>query len=339
MVDDHVPTTDIPAEEFELDQDSPLAEIEPIDPVAIERPTDLDALGAYLKGIGRYALLTAEREVELAKMIEAGDHADRRIHAAVKPTAKKRRADEQLRRDGELAKTEMIEANLRLVVAMARRYRWTGVPLLDLIQEGNIGLMRGVGKFDWRKGFKFSTYATWWIRQAIQRGIADRSRVIRLPVHIHELMLQISRATLTLKGELGREPTDEEIAEAAWIPVERVRELHGFASHVLSLETPVGMEGDATLGEFVPDEAAGKKYDEVLSGIGRDEAFKVLATLNDRERKIIALRFGLTGEEPQTLEEVGKQFGLTRERIRQLEAKALAKLRHPSRSAALRVDL
>jgi RNA polymerase primary sigma factor len=304
----------------------------------LERPADLDALGSYLRGIGRYQLLTAEREVELAKLIEAGELADKRLHGGRKQTLAKRRKDERVRLQGEQARDEMIQANLRLVVAMARRYRWTGLPLLDLIQEGNIGLMRGVGKFDWRKGFKFSTYATWWIRQAIQRGVADRGRIIRLPVHIHDLLLQVGRARVQLKAELGRDPTDEEIAASTWLPLARVRELNGVSANVLSLETPVGTDGDTTLGEFVPDDNAGLRYDEVLAGIGRDEAMAVLATLNDRERRIIGLRFGLTGQEPMTLEEVGKLFGLTRERIRQLEAKALAKLRHPSRSAALRVD-
>ena len=315
----------------EIDLDDSVEEIRPGD---WEIPAELDALGAYLKGIGRYPLITAEREVELAKRMEAGQLAEQRIASGKKP----RRADAGDAADGDRARTEMIQANLRLVVAVARKYNWTGVPLLDLIQEGNIGLMRGVSKFEWRRGFKFSTYATWWIRQAIQRGVADRGRVIRLPVHIHELVLQVGRARSTLKAELGREPSDREIANYASVPVARVAEIQLLAPHVLSLETPVGSEGNSTLGEFVPDDSSDERFEEVLSGIGREEAVKVIATLNDRERRIIALRFGLSGDEPLTLEQVGNLFGLTRERIRQLESKALSKLRHPSRSAALRVE-
>jgi len=334
--------TDAPTDEVateELDEVEVVDLHDSIEPAGIERSIELDTLGAYLQEVGRYALLTAEREVELAKRIEAGERANKRCQTSRKRDPKKRRIDQRLHREGEAARDEMIRANLRLVISISRKYRWTGLPLLDLIQEGNIGLMRGVGKFDWRKGFKFSTYATWWIRQSIQRGIADRGRVIRLPVHIHDLLQQIGRARVSLEGELGRDPTDAEIARETWIPFDRVRELRQLAPHVLSLETPVGREGDSTLGEFVPDDDAGARFDEVLQGISRDETIKVIETLNEREQRIIALRFGLTGEEPQTLEEVGKEFDLTRERIRQIEAKALAKLRHPSRSAALRVDV
>ena len=342
MLDTDAPTTEVAPEPTELEDDEESTLEEPVavlDLTEAERLPDLDTLGVYLKRIGRYSLLDARREVELAKIIEEGELATERIGAPRKKlTRNDRRRDERLRREGEDARAEMIQANLRLVVAIARKYRWTGVPMLDLIQEGNIGLMRGVEKFDWRKGFKFSTYATWWIRQAIQRGVADRGRVIRLPVHIHELMLQIGRAQATLKGQLGRDPKDREIAAFTSLPVDRVREIRGLIPDVLSLETPVGLEGNSTLGEFVPDEQSDERYAEVLSGISRDEAIKVLATLNDRERRIIGMRFGLSGEEPMTLEQVGTLFGLTRERIRQLEAKALAKLRHPSRSAALRVE-
>jgi len=310
----------------------------PLRPDEAERLGDLDALGTYLREIGRYPLLTAAQEVELAKRIEAGTKAEKKLQKAEGVTAAQRRKLEAQARDGANAKHDMVQANLRLVVSIARRYRATGIPLLDLVQEGNIGLMRAVDKFEWRKGFKFSTYATWWIRQAIQRGIADRGRAIRLPVHVHELLVRVRRARSELEAQYGREATDEEVAKAARLPLARVRELRGLAANLLSLETPVGEAGEATLGEFVPDEAANVQFEDVLSGIGREELERVLETLTERERTILALRFGLTGEEPLTLEEVGKRFGLTRERIRQLEAKALAKLRHPSRSAALRTE-
>ncbi len=343
------PNTSLNSEELDLDDAELLAEaaaqIEaqedetPIrTPEDAERLGDLDALGTYLREIGRYPLLTAQQEVELAKRIEGGVKSEARLQKNGTLTPTKKRQLQAIRRDGAAAKHEMVQANLRLVVSIARRYRATGIPLLDLVQEGNIGLMRAVDKFEWRKGFKFSTYATWWIRQAIQRGIADRGRAIRLPVHVHELLVRVRRARSELEAQLGREATDEEVAKAARLPLARVRELRGLAANLLSLETPVGEAGEATLGEFVPDEVANSHFEDVLSGIGREELEKVLLTLTERERTILALRFGLTGEEPLTLEEVGKRFGLTRERIRQLEAKALAKLRHPSRSAALRTE-
>jgi RNA polymerase sigma factor (sigma-70 family) len=323
------------AEDIEAEEEEPVVLVRPEE---AERLGDLDALGTYLREIGRYPLLNAAQEVELAKRIENGVKSAKRMSKDGAVNATKKRELQRTVRDGEMAKHDMVQANLRLVVSIARRYRATGIPLLDLVQEGNIGLMRAVDKFDWRKGFKFSTYATWWIRQAIQRGIADRGRAIRLPVHVHELLVRVRRARAELEAQYGREATDEEVARAARLPVARVRELRGLAANLLSLETPVGEAGEATLGEFVPDEAAAGQFDEVLSGIGREELEKVLSTLTEREQKILALRFGLTGEEPLTLEEVGRRFGLTRERIRQLEAKALAKLRHPSRSAALRTE-
>jgi RNA polymerase primary sigma factor len=273
-------------------------------------PDDLytsDALGTYLREIGRHPLLTAADEVALAKRIEKGD-------------------DE--------ATTRMVCANLRLVVSIARRYRSTGIPLLDLIQEGNLGLLRAVEKFDWRKGFKFSTYATWWIRQAIQRGIADRGRTVRLPVHIHEQLVRLRRERRELEATLGREATPDEIARAAGMPTTRVMQLFGAGLAPLSLETPVGDSGETTIGDFVSDERD-ELFTDVMRTVGRQELERALSTLAERERMILALRFGLTGEEPMTLERIGERFGLTRERIRQLEAKALAKLRHPSRSGAL----
>jgi RNA polymerase primary sigma factor len=276
-------------------------------------PEDLytsDALGTYLREIGAHALLTAAEEVALAKRIEKGD---------AEATAR------------------MVCSNLRLVVSIARRYRSTGLPLLDLIQEGNIGLLRAVEKFDWRRGFKFSTYATWWIRQAIQRGVADRGRTVRLPVHIHEQLVRIRRERRELEAVLGREATADELARAAGMPTARVRQILGAGLAPLSLETPVGESGDATLGDYVTDGNTGV-FTEVLQTVGRSELERALNTLPERERTILALRFGLTGEEPMTLERIGERFGLTRERIRQLEGKALAKLRHPSRSGALLVE-
>jgi RNA polymerase primary sigma factor len=270
-----------------------------------------DALGTYLREIGRNPLLSAEEEVALAKRIEKGDAA---------------------------ATERMVCSNLRLVVSIARRYRSTGVPLLDLIQEGNLGLLRAVEKFDWRKGFKFSTYATWWIRQAIQRGIADRGRTVRLPVHIHEQLVRLRRELRALEASLGREPTVEEIGRAADMSPARVRELLDAGLAPISLQTPVGDGGDATLADFVPGDDADELFGGVFRTVGKSELERVLGTLGERERAILALRFGLTGDQPMTLERIGERFGLTRERIRQLESKALAKLRHPSRSGALLIE-
>ena len=297
----------------EDDSIEPLVLDEEDEPSDEALPEDLytsDALGTYLREIGRHPLLTAADEVTLAKLIEKGDDA---------------------------ATVRMVSSNLRLVVSIARRYRSTGIPLLDLIQEGNLGLLRAVEKFDWRKGFKFSTYATWWIRQAIQRGIADRGRTVRLPVHIHEQLVRLRRERRDLEATLGREAAPDELARAAGMPVTRVLQLLGAGLAPISLETPVGDSGESTIGDFVSDEKD-ELFGDVMRAVGRQELERALSTLPERERMILALRFGLTGEEPMTLERIGERFGLTRERIRQLEAKALAKLRHPSRSGALLIQ-
>jgi RNA polymerase primary sigma factor len=304
--DEDVFDEDEPSDPFELtDEDDE----QPDEPLPDELYT-ADALGTYLREIGRHPLLTAADEVTLAKRIEKGD---------------------------EEATVRMVTANLRLVVSIARRYRSTGIPLLDLIQEGNLGLLRAVEKFDWRKGFKFSTYATWWIRQAIQRGIADRGRTVRLPVHIHEQLVRLRRERRELEATLGREATPDELARAAGMSTERVLQLQGAGLAPLSLETPVGDSGETTIGDFVSDDRE-ELFADVMRTVGRTELERALSTLPERERMILALRFGLTGEEPMTLERIGERFGLTRERIRQLEAKALAKLRHPSRSGALLIQ-
>ena len=297
----------------------------------------VDGLRTYLRDIGRYRLLTAAEEIALAKRIHSGNRAAIRLKAGGAISSSRRRALSRTCRDGAKAKDSMIQANLRLVVSIARRYQATGVPLLDLIQDGNIGLIHTVDKFDWRRGFKFSTYATWWIRQAIQRGLADRGRTIRLPVHINEEMMRMQRARRDLMG-LGREPTDQELGDAMLMSTNQVRGLRVLSRGVMSLETPVGEDGEATVGEFVADDTSEQRFEEVLTAIGATEIEHVLSTLPTREHVILALRFGLNGEEPLTLEQVGRRFGLTRERIRQLEAKALVRLRHPSRSMALRLE-
>jgi RNA polymerase primary sigma factor len=306
-------------------------------PIGLSNQVLVDGLGTYLRDIGRYRLLTASEEVDLAKRIKRGNVADQRLGEGVRLSPARRRQLVRDRNDGAKAKDTMIQANLRLVVSIARRYQSTGVPLLDLIQDGNIGLIHTVDKFDWRRGFKFSTYATWWIRQAIQRGLADRGRAIRLPVHINEEMMRMQRARRDLTG-LGREPTDEELADAMLVSAAQVRDLRVLSKGVMSLETPVGEDGDGTVGEFVADSTTEQRFEEVLAAIGATEIDHVLSTLPPREHLILALRFGLNGDEPLTLEQVGKRFGLTRERIRQLEAKALVRLRHPSRRLSLRLE-
>jgi len=318
---------------FLLDPES-LEEPEEEPEVEVEEVRQPDAVGAYLREIGRFPLLKPEEEIELARAIEDGEHASRRL-ASGKVRSERSRAElERIRRMGEDARERMIRQNLRLVVSIARRYRATGMPFLDLIQEGNLGLIRAVEKFDWKRGFKFSTYATWWIRQAVQRGIADRGRVIRLPVHVHDMLLRMRKARGELEGSLGREASVDELAHGSKITAKRVQDLQRLNAAPLSLETPMG-EGTTNLGELVRDPSADEHFEDVFRDLQRSDMMRVLQTLSERERVILLLRFGMSGEQPMTLEEVGQRFGLTRERIRQLEGKALAKLRHPSRSAAL----
>ncbi len=292
---------DLPGDELD---DDLIAETGEMDSAPIDDPIRM-----YLKEIGRFALLKADQEVALAKAIEARDA---------------------------FAKDRLAEANLRLVVAIAKRYAGRGMSLLDLIQEGNLGLMRAVEKFDYHRGFKFSTYATWWIRQAITRAIADQARAIRVPVHMIEVINKLTRARRQLQQDLGREATDEEIAAELQISAERVREIEQIAQNPVSLETPVGEEDDSNLGDFVADAEAISPAAAAALTMLRTEVDLILDTLLPRERRVLQLRFGLLEGHERTLEEVGKRFGVTRERIRQIEAKALRKLRHPSRSQKLK---
>lgn len=268
-----------------------------------------DPVRMYLKEIGKISLLTAEEEVEIAKRMEAGD---------------------------ESAKKELAEANLRLVVSIAKRYVGRGMSFLDLIQEGNLGLMKAVDKFDYTKGFKFSTYATWWIRQAITRAIADQARTIRIPVHMVETINKLVRVQRQLVQDLGRDPLPEEIAAEMNLDVERVREIQKIAQEPVSLETPIGEEEDSHLGDFIPDDEILSPQDAATFTLLKEQLNSVLETLTEREKKVLTLRFGLDDGRARTLEEVGKEFDVTRERIRQIEAKALRKLRHPSRSKKLK---
>lgn len=300
--------------ELLLDNDDDLLlseeEVEIIDDTdVLEGVSTEDPVRMYLKEIGNVPLLSTEEEVELAKRVEEGD---------------------------ESAKKQLIEANLRLVVSIAKKYVGRGMPFLDLIQEGNMGLMKAVDKFDYAKGFKFSTYATWWIRQAITRGIADTGRTIRVPVHMVETINKTLRMTRTLLQELGREPTSEEVAEKLGVPVSRVREVLKISRDPVSLDTPIGEEDDSHLGDFIEDDSALSPADSAAFSMLREELGTALESLTDRERQVVQLRFGLVDGRARTLEEVGKEFNVTRERIRQIEAKALRKLRHPSRSKRLK---
>jgi len=295
-------------EEAELEEIANEAAEEDLEDVSRNMAID-DPVRMYLKEIGKVPLLSADEEMELAKKMEEGD---------------------------EDAKKKLCESNLRLVVSIAKRYVGRGMLFLDLIQEGNLGLMKAVDKFDWRKGFKFSTYATWWIRQAITRSIADQARTIRIPVHMVETINKQIRVTRQLLQELGRDPSPEEIAAEMEISVDKVREISKIAQEPVSLETPIGEEEDSHLGDFIPDDDVPSPADAAAFSMLREQLDEVLATLTEREQEVLRLRFGLDDGRQRTLEEVGQQFNVTRERIRQIEAKALRKLRHPNRSRKLR---
>jgi RNA polymerase primary sigma factor len=305
------------------------------DDAGVRSPTN-DPVRMYLKEIGRVPLLTAEEEVDLAKRVEAGLFASEKLTMNVSVPVGLHRDLELIERDGQLAKKRLIEANLRLVVSIAKRYVGRGMLFLDLIQEGNIGLIRAVEKFRYTKGFKFSTYATWWIRQAITRAIADQARTIRIPVHMVETINKLVRIQRQLLQDLGREPTPEEIGKEMELPPERVREIQKLSQEPVSLETPIGEEDDSNLGDFIEDSDAVVPIDAASFILLQEQLDSILHTLSEREKKVIQLRFGLTDGHPRTLEEVGKEFGVTRERIRQIESKTLSKLRHPSRSQKLR---
>ena len=300
MLDDDVDDEFLKNEEEDIDLDA----IDLLEGIGTEDPVRM-----YLKEIGKVSLLSADEEIELAKRMEKGDEA---------------------------AKKRLAEANLRLVVSIAKRYVGRGMLFLDLIQEGNLGLIKAVEKFDYRKGYKFSTYATWWIRQAITRAIADQARTIRIPVHMVETINKLIRVSRQLLQELGREPTPEEIAEEMDMPVDRVREILKISQEPVSLETPIGEEEDSHLGDFIQDDNVPVPADAAAFTLLKEQLVEVLSTLTDREQKVLRLRFGLDDGRARTLEEVGKEFNVTRERIRQIEAKALRKLRHPSRSRKLK---
>jgi RNA polymerase primary sigma factor len=295
-----------------------------------------DSISLYLKEIGRIPLLTAEQEVSLAKRMEAGRFAKRRLSKDGKLSPDEIDEQQYLIRDGQAAQEHLIKANSRLVVSVAKKYVGRGVPFLDLIQEGNIGLIRAVKKFDYRRGYKFSTYATWWIRQAVTRAIADQGRTIRVPVHMYEQINRLARVSRQLVQELGRDPSMEEIAEELGVSPKKVERIIKVSQRPLSLEMPVGEEDDSFLGDFIEDGEAPSPTDQASQQLLREQIDDIFASLTPREVRILQLRFGLVDGYSYTLEEVGKKFGVTRERIRQIEAQALGRLRHPSRSRKLR---
>ena len=305
-----------------------------------EMTASADSVRAYLKQIGKVALLNAEEEVDLAKRIEAGLYGAERLRqaeeTAEKMSTQMRRDLRWIVRDGERAKNHLLEANLRLVVSLAKRYTGRGMAFLDLIQEGNLGLIRAVEKFDYTKGYKFSTYATWWIRQAITRAMADQARTIRIPVHMVEVINKLGRIQRELLQDLGREPTPEELAKEMDITPDKVLEIQQYAREPISLDQTIGDEGDSQLGDFIEDSEAVIAVDAVSFTLLQDQLQSVLQTLSEREAGVVKLRFGLTDGQPRTLDEIGQVYGVTRERIRQIESKTMSKLRHPSRSQVLR---
>src|SRR6478672_10959559 len=310
---------------------------------ATSRDEDLDAQGpsadlvrVYLNGIGKTALLTAEQEVDLAKRIEAGVFAGHMLESGKRLSPQRRIDLKMIVRDGGRARNHLLVANLRLVVSLAKRYTGRGMPLLDLIQEGNLGLIRAVEKFDYTKGFKFSTYATWWIRQAISRAMADQSRTIRLPVHLVEQVNKLQRLRREMNQSLGREATDAELAVELDVPEERIRELIDLSRDLVSLDQTVGTDDDAALGDFIADDTAPAAEAAVEAGLMRTQLRSVLGTLEAREAAVVRMRYGLDDGQPRTLDEIGRAFKLSRERIRQIERETMAKLRHPSRAQALR---
>ena len=330
----------------------PDAEPTPEDVAEVEESIDLDEkvdeassvsadlVRVYLNGIGKVALLDAAQEVELSQRIEAGLYASEKLRQADEGQVKLGKVDrrdlEQIARDGQRAKNHLLEANLRLVVSVAKKYVGRGMSFLDLIQEGNLGLIRAVEKFDYTKGYKFSTYAMWWIRQAITRGMADQARTIRVPVHMVEQINKMSRLQRQMLQELGRDATIEELAVALDTTPEKIVEMQRHARDPISLDQTIGDDGDAQFGDFIEDAEAPVAADAVTFGLMQDQLGSVLKTLPSREQTVVSLRFGLTDGTPKTLDEIGRQLGLTRERIRQIEARTMSKLRHPSRSQVLR---
>jgi RNA polymerase primary sigma factor len=312
------------------DEDLPAARVAAADATA-------DPVKDYLKQIGKVPPLTAGQEVELAKRIEAGLFADQKLAEGSRNLSADARIDlEQVAEDGRRAKNHLLEANLRLVVSLARRYTGRGMPLPDLIQEGNLGLIRGVEKFDYTKGCKFSTYATWWIRQAITRAMAEQSRTIRLPAHMTEAISRLARVRRQMLQDLGREPTPGELAAELDMTPEKVIEVRNCGREPISLHTPLGEDGDGEFGDLIEDSEAIQPGEAVSFTLLQEQLHSVLGTLSEREAGVVSMRFGLTDGQPKTLDEIGKVYGVTRERIRQIESRTMSKLRHPSRSKALR---